>query len=158
MRAFRPVLLSLSLLFIATAKPASAQDAQSRLWDAAIAGDTAAIRQAVKEGANVDSLDTRTNRNGRRALNWAAWHDRADAVKVLLELKANIEGENITGFTALHHAAENGSMEAAKVLLAAGADVDHVNGQGMTALIIATERGKEGVAKLIEAAPKKKKQ
>ena len=53
--------------------PLLAQDAQSRLWDAAIAGDTLAIRQAVADGAKVDSLDVRRNPNGRLALNWAAW-------------------------------------------------------------------------------------
>jgi ankyrin repeat protein len=117
MRSFRLVLLPLVLLMFAAANPAAAQNAQSRLWDAAMAGDTAAIRQAVTDGANVDSLDMRTNRNGRRALNWAAWYDRADAVKVLLELKANIEGENITGFTApLTIATERGHESVAKLI------------------------------------------
>lgn len=44
------------------------------------AGDTLAIRQAVADGAVVDSLDTRTTRNGRRALNWAARYGRVDAI------------------------------------------------------------------------------
>src|SRR5688500_9371310 len=81
--------------------PLYGQDAQARLWDAAISGDTLAIRQAVAEGAVVDSLDTRRNPNGRRALNWAAWHGKVDAIRVLLELGAPIEGENRTGFSAL---------------------------------------------------------
>ena len=147
----------LPLLLLGSAHVLSAQDAQSRLWDGAIAGDTTAIRMAVKEGAKIDSLDTRTNRNGRYALNWAAWGNRVAAVKLLLELKAPLEAENYTGFTALHHAAENGSLDVARLLLAAGADPDHPNKSGNTPLITATERGHDAVAKLLEAAPRKKK-
>ena len=158
MRSFRYVLLPLALLTLAAAAPAAAQDAQSRLWDSAMAGDTAGIRKAVSEGAKIDSLDTRTSRNGRYALNWAVLGDHVNAVKLLLDLKAPIEKENLTGFTALHHAAELGSLESAKILLAAGADTEHANSQGMTPLLVATAKGHEAVAKLIEAAPKKKKQ
>lgn len=91
MYAERSVLLIVSVLCLSATAPAAAQDSQARLWDAAIAGDTAAIRQAVAAGARVDSLDTRTNRNGRHALNWAAWHNRVAALKLLLELKAPID-------------------------------------------------------------------
>ena len=102
--------------------PLLAQDAQSRLWDAAIAGDTPPIRQAVADGAKIDSLDTRRNPNGRLALNWAAWHDRVPAIQLLIALGAPLEAENRTGFSALHHAAEAGSLEAARALLAARPD------------------------------------
>ena len=157
MRSSRAVLLPLSILFSVATSRVSAQDAQARLWDAAMAGDTAAIRKAVKEGAKVDSLDTRRSANGRYALNWAAWFNKADAVKLLIELKAPIEAENLTGFTALNHAAENGSLDAAKILLAAGADPDHATKQGYTPQVIARERGHAELAKLLEAAPRKKK-
>ena len=157
MRFSRAILLPLAVLMLGTGDVLSAQDPQSRLWDAAIAGDTAAIRKAVNEGAKVDSLDTRRSQNGRFALNWAALGNHAAAVKLLLDLKAPIEAENRTGFTALNHAAEAGSLDAAKVLLAAGADPDHANKMGVTPVIVATENGHEAVAKLIEAAPRKKK-
>jgi ankyrin repeat protein len=156
MRSFRAVLILLSVLFFGATHRASAQDAQSRLWDAAMSGDTAAIRKAVSEGAKVDSLDTRRSQSGRYALNWAAWFNHADAVQLLLELKAPIEGENMTGFTALNHAAENNSIDAAKILLAGGANPDHANKQGMTPLMVATMKGNETIAKLLEAAPRKK--
>ena len=156
MRRLRSILFLLGMFVFAAAHSASAQTTtQAKLWDAAIAGDTAAIRQAVKDGARVDSLDTRTNRNGRYALNWATWYGRVDAVKLLLELKAPIDAQNVTGFTALHHAAESGSVEAAKVLLAAGASTDKTTQSGLTAFDIAQERGNEAVAGLIAAARKK---
>ncbi len=133
-------------------EPVAAQDAQSRLWDAAIAGDTAAIRQAAAEGARVDSLDTRTSRNGRRALNWAALNDRVDAIALLLELGAPLDAENYTGFSALHHAAEVGSLAAARALLAAGADPAHANLEGVLPATTARENGNDAVAALLEAA------
>lgn len=132
--------------------PVLAQDAQSRLWDAAIAGDTLAIRQAVADGAKVDSLDARRNPNGRLALNWAAWHDRVPAIRTLIALGAPLEAENRTGFSALHHAAEAGSLEAARALLAAGADPNHRNRAGFLPIETATERGNESVAALLEEA------
>ena len=144
------------LSFIAVAD-ASAQDAQSRLWDAAIAGDTTAIRKAVSDGAKIDSLDTRRSQNGRYALNWATWNNHVAAVKLLIELDAPLEAENLTGFTALHHAAENGSADAAQILLAAGANPDHTNKMGYTPQEIAAERGHDAIAKMLQAAPRKKK-
>ena len=132
--------------------PLLAQDAQSRLWDAAIAGDTLAIRQAVADGAKIDSLDTRRNPNGRLALNWAAWHNRVPAIQLLIALGAPLEAENRTGFSALHHAAEAGSLEAARALLAAGADPGHRNRAGFLPVETATERGNDSVAALLQEA------
>jgi ankyrin repeat protein len=132
--------------------PLFAQDAQSRLWDAAIAGDTLALRQAIAEGAKIDSLDTRRNPNGRFALNWAAWHDRVPAIQLLIALGAPLEAENRTGFTALHHAAEAGSLEAARALLAAGADPGHRKLAASLPDETATERGNDSVAALLEEA------
>ncbi len=132
--------------------PLLAQDAQSRLWDSAIAGDTLGIRQALADGAKIDSLDVRRNPNGRMALNWAAWHNRVPAVELLLAMGAPIEAENRTGFSALHHAAEAGSLEAARTLLAAGADPMHANKAGRTPAVTARAQGNAEVAGLIEGS------
>ena len=158
MRSSHAALLWAAVWLLAASSALSAQDAQSRLWDAAMADDTAAIRQAIGAGARIDSLDTRRNANGRFALNWAAWFNRVDAVKLLLELKAPIEAVNRTGFTALHHAAESGSIDVARVLLAAGADPDHTNNMGFTPAFTATERGHPEIAQLLDEASRKKKQ
>jgi ankyrin repeat protein len=147
--ALLPTLVAGALL---SGTPLLAQDAQSRLWDAAIAGDTLAIRQAVADGAKIDSLDTRRNPNGRMALNWAAWHNRVPAIRLLLSLGAPIEAVNRTGFSALNHAAEAGSLEAARALLEAGADPGHANQAGFTPAMTAREQGNVEVAVLVEAA------
>ncbi|MFA6958652.1 MAG: serine hydrolase [Thermoanaerobaculia bacterium] len=129
----------------------SAASAQERLWEAAKSGDGAAIESALGEGADIEALDTRKSRSGRRALNWAAWFNHRDAIRLLLRHGAKIDAENATGFTALHHAAEAGSLEAADALLAAGADPNHRNGAGFLPAETARAQGHPEVAARIEA-------
>ena len=76
-------LAALLLLMQIPSAPAALQTPQTRFWDAAISGDTVALAAALRDGANIDSLDRRTARNGRRALNWAALHNRVDAIRFL---------------------------------------------------------------------------
>ena len=144
------LLVTLAAGALIAGSPLHAQDAQSRLWDSAIAGDTLGIRQALTDGAKIDSLDVRRNPNGRLALNWAAWHNRVPAIEMLLAMGAPIEAENRTGFSALHHAAEAGSLEAARALLAAGADPLHANKAGRTPAVTARGQGNAEVAALID--------
>ena len=146
-----PMLVVLAAALLA-APSLQAQDAQSRLWDAAISGDTVTIGQALDAGAQIDSLDTRQSVNGRRALNWAALGNRVDAIRFLLRHGASIDMANRTGFTPLHHAAEAGSLEAAEALLAAGADATRLNAAGMSAADVARGRDHPDVAAKIDAA------
>lgn len=153
----RAILSRLSIPILAAAlfaAPSSlrAQDAQSRLWDGAVSGDTVAIAEALAAGAQIDSLDTRRAGNGRRALNWAALANKPDAIRFLLRRGASINLGNRTGFTPLHHAAEAGSLQAAEALLAAGADVTKTNENGMSAADVARAREHADLALKIDAA------
>jgi len=147
-----PLLAIFAAALFAAPSPLRAQDAQSRLWDAAISGDTVTIGQALDAGAQIDSLDTRRSMNGRRALNWAALGNHADAIRYLLRRGASIDMANRTGFTALHHAAEAGSLQAAEALLAAGADATRLNAAGQSAADVAQGRDHPDVAAKIYAA------
>ena len=140
------------LLSVAVATQCVSQTPQTHLWDAAISGDTTILAAALKDGARIDSLDVRTSRNGRRALNWAAINNRVDAVRFLLAHGAPIEATNLTGYAALHHAAEYGSLDAARVLLAAGADPKHTNLEGVTPLVRARQEGFVELAAMLDAA------
>ena len=131
--------------------------AQADLWDAAGDGDLAAATAALEAGAKVDLLDTRSSRNGRYALNWAAVKDHPELIRFLLKHGAAIDARNLTGFTALHHAAEAGSTAAAQALLDAGADTSLRNAQGETALDVARRKGNMAVAQLIDRAPRRAK-
>ncbi|HSE67043.1 MAG TPA: ankyrin repeat domain-containing protein [Gemmatimonadales bacterium] len=147
------VILPLLAAGVGTA-PVHAQvtpSAQEQLWDAARSGDTLALGKALTAGAKIDSLDVRVNRNGRRALNWAAWFNHPDAVRFLIAKGATVNLDNRTGFTPLHHAAENGSLEAAQALLDAGADPTWPNNMGETPAQVARKRMHLEVALAIEA-------
>lgn len=133
----------------------AATPAQAQLWDAAVAGDTTALAEALSAGADVNALDTRRSRNGRRALNWAALNNHPDALRFLLAHGADLEGTNLTGFTALHHAAEAGSLEAAQALLDAGADVNHMNVNGDRPVETARAQEHMDVAMLLQGAERR---
>ncbi len=153
----RTTIVLVLLLFVASKtmaqpSPADLQKAQNALWDASISGDVEVLKKAIKDGADLNALDVRTSRNGRCALNWAAWYNHAEAIKELLKVGADINGVNITGFTAIHHAAEAGSPEAARVLIEAGADVNLPSNAGETPLQRARREGYQEVVRLLEAA------
>lgn len=149
------ILLAAVLAGTLNVSAVQAQDIQAQLWDASISGDTVAIAQALDGGAKIDSLDTRRNPNGRRALNWAAFNNRVPAVKLLIARGASLDLTNITGFTPAHHAAESGSLEALTVLIEAGADISIPNGRGLQPLDTARANGHTTVIQLLESAAKK---
>ncbi|WP_374310728.1 ankyrin repeat domain-containing protein [Dongia sp.] len=101
-------------------QPASA--ATKDLWQAAQDGDVAGVKAALAAGADIEGIDFSENKNGRRALNYAALNNKPDVIEALLAAGANIESQNRTRFTPLHHAAEAGSIDAIKVLLKHGAN------------------------------------
>jgi ankyrin repeat protein len=136
--------------------PAQAQDHQATLWDASISGDTLAIARALDAGARIDSLDTRRNPNGRRALNWAAFNNRGPAVRLLVARGAGLNLTNNTGFTAVHHAAEGDAAEVLAILIDAGADISIPNRQGLLPLDTARGRGYVQIVRLLEAAAARK--
>jgi CubicO group peptidase (beta-lactamase class C family) len=133
-----------------------AQDAQAELWDAAANGDQPEILAALQHGADPNKLDTRSSRNGRYALNWAAFNDHPKLIPVLLSHGARIDAQNLTGFTALHHAAESGSVESARALLAAGADTSLRTQAGETAADVARRKGHAAIVQLIETQQPKR--
>ena len=121
----------LLVMLLIAASPTSAQtdtaaqrEAQDAFWNAAQSGDVDALTRAENDGADVEGLDLRRSENGRRALNWAAWFNHVEAIEKLIDLGAEIDGINLTGYTPIHHAAENGSVDAARLLIEAGADID----------------------------------
>ena len=127
-------------------------NAQTSLWLAAVAGDTAALTTALRAGANVDSLDPQGN---RRALNYAAIGNHVAAVRVLVAAGASMNLTNRTGFTALHHAAESGAVDALTALLAAGADASIRSTQGALPIDTARRRGDQAVVRALESVPRK---
>ena len=150
-------ILLATILFGLRAQRAAAQatSPQEQLWDASKLGDTVAIATALKQGAAVDSLDTRRNPNGRRALNWAAWYDQPAAILLLVSRGAGVDSVNLTGNTPLHHAAENGSVAAARALLALGADWRIPNADGLRPIDVARAKGQLEIIAILDSLPGK---
>jgi class 3 adenylate cyclase len=125
---------------------------QIDLWDAVIAGNVTEAIIAIKAGADVNGLDTRTNPNGRRPLNWAAIRNDTTMIRALLDAGANINSANRTGFTPLHHAAEAGSKEAATLLVTNGANLTLRNMYEQTPEQTATASHHPEVAEILRQA------
>ena len=126
-----------------------------QLWDAVISSDLKQLQAALKQGVDVNALDTRRNvagGNGRRALNYAAIADNPEMIQALLDAGANIDMTNRSGYTPLMHAAESGSTKAATTLINAGASLSAKSRRGQTALEIAEAFKHEDTAAVIRQA------
>ena len=91
------------------------------------------------------------------ALVWAAKSDRAQALRLLVELGARVDADPYRG-TALTWAAANGRVDSIRTLVELGADVDQrgtfggpSHGEGVTAIHLAAQSGqRDAVAALLE--------
>jgi hypothetical protein len=70
---------------------------------------------------------------GETPLHWASINNNGLAVRVLVELGADIDRQDNWGTTALINAAKNVQSSCVELLLALGADVDEVSNDGRTA-------------------------
>jgi ankyrin repeat protein len=127
------------------------------LADAVLARDLAMVRKLVGEGADIHGLDTRpqvAGANGRRPLNFAALQNDTAMIELLLELGADINRQNRSGFTPLHHAVEAEALEALALLVERGADTTIENGRGLTPGQYAVAARRHRAAKALGASPK----
>jgi ankyrin repeat protein len=125
-------------IVLSLSHPAAGQAGSSSLNDqlikAAGNGDTAAVRQMLEKGANIEAKDDK----GYTALITAAYLGNTEVVKLLLAKGANIDAMNDEGSTALIKAVFSGflsgSNEVVKLLLTKGANVEVRDKRGYTAL------------------------
>ena len=106
----------LPVAFAATAIGAAAPD--SRLPEAARAGDREAVTRLIASGTEVDSPEP----DGTTALHWAVYHDDLAMAGRLLDAGANVNATNRNGATPLSLACTNGGAAVIERLLKAGAD------------------------------------
>ncbi|MDE0687127.1 MAG: CotH kinase family protein [Candidatus Poribacteria bacterium] len=106
-----------------------------RLSGAAFAGDVAAMKQALTEGADPNTKDPRS---GNTLLATAALMGHTKIVVLLLEHGADVNARSRDDGTALHAAAFLGRPEIVKLLLEEGADTTLRNNMGGTAMAGAT--------------------
>ena len=105
--------LAVTLLLWGAAPP------ETPVADAAMRGDTDAVRGLLTNGADVNLAQG----DGMTALHWAGEVGDAEMADIIIRAGANIEALTRMGdYTALHIAAEAGNGPVVKALLEAGAD------------------------------------
>jgi ankyrin repeat protein len=131
------------VLAIGIASRARAADAP--VADAAEKADWPRVRALLKDRTDVSAAQV----DGMTALHWAAYHDHAEAAKLLIAAGAGAKAENRYGVTPLSLACTNGNAEIVKALLAAGADANGALRGGETALMTAARTGRVGPVKAL---------
>lgn len=104
----------------------------------------AAEKQAWKTLASLLQGNVNVNAaqpDGMTALHWAAYHDDAETMKLLLDAKADATVVNRYKISPLILACTNGNADIVAMLLKAGADADTEGPGGETALMTAARTG-----------------
>ena len=109
-------------------------------------GNTKAVLTQLKEVG----VNTQLSPLGTRPLILAAGHGHMDLVKALLKRGADVNAEDITGWTPLHAAAYNGHVEIAQLLLDWGAVPSTSNWYTPTPLTVAERQHHAAVVDLLK--------
>ena len=114
------------------------------IFEAARTGDLETVSKLIHEGADVNALD----KHGTPAIYYAAWHDKLDVLKLLLDSGADVNkavdlelGSNSgrSDWTALHVATEWSNLNAINLLLDYGANINATSRTGRTPLFCAMD-------------------
>jgi len=137
---------SLIAALIASAPCAeAATDSSTRLADAAMKRDVAAMRALLAQKVDVNAPGT----DGTPALHWVVRVDDVATARLLIGAGAKATMANRYGLTPLAIAAANGSASMIGVLLDAGADVNAFDPAGETPLMITARVGKADAVTLL---------
>jgi ankyrin repeat protein len=120
---------------------------ETRLVDAARAGNRAAVRSLISQRVPVDSPEA----DGTTALHWVVRADDIEMVRLLLRAEASPKAANRYGVTPLSLAAVNGNLAIVEALLKAGADPNARMEEDQTILMAAARTGHAGVVKALVA-------
>jgi uncharacterized protein len=135
------VLLSLSLaLSIGTSGAAP-----SKVADAVMRADRAAVRELLEQHADVNAPQA----DGATALHWAVFRSDKETVDLLIRAGANARAANREGSTPLWLASVNGNAAIVEALLNAGADANERLPLGRTPLMAASRTGNVDAIKVL---------
>ncbi|MGA7236982.1 MAG: ankyrin repeat domain-containing protein, partial [Bryobacteraceae bacterium] len=124
----------------------TAQAPDTRVADAAAAGNRALVRTLLQQKADVNAPQG----DGATALHWAASNEDLETVKLLLAAGANVNAATRdNAITPLFMACTSGNGDIVEALLAAGASANSVKSNGTTALMIASASGSVGAVKAL---------
>jgi len=143
-------LLSVQFLIAVLLTATLGAQSTSPLADAAMRGDTAAVKSLIKQGFDVGAAQG----DGMTALHWAAERGDAELAEVLVYAGANVSAVTRIGlYTPLHLAAKAGNPAVVRVLIKGGAEVNaKSNPSGATAVHLAALSGNPDVINLLADA------
>ena len=147
-RAGRAWFAGVALAAVAVAATARPAWAAADVIAAARAGDAAAVRALLADGADVDARQG----DGATALHWAAHRGDLELADVLIEAGADVNPANALDATPLWLASQNGDARLVARLLAAGADANVTLKMGETPLMSAARSGDVATVELLLAA------
>src|SRR5713101_5354058 len=124
---------------------AAAGAGDTRLAEAAMKRDTAAVRALVEQKVDVNA----PGRDGTPALHWLVRVDDLDTARLLIRAGADASRADRYGLTPLYLACANGNAEMIRMLLEVGADPNTADPTGETALMTATRVGNLDAVKLL---------
>ena len=122
--------------------------AGSDVADAAMKGDTAAVRKLLMAKADVNVAQV----DGATALHWAVYRDDVETADLLLKAGANVKAMNREGTTPMFMAALYGNPAMIERLLQAGADAKERGPNGETTVMLAARNGNPAAIKVLVAA------
>jgi hypothetical protein len=122
------------------------KDSSVSLHDAAKRGDLQRLQEFVKDGKDINGKDFK----GVTPLGYAVGHDQLSCVKVLIDMKANLNEVDSAGNSAVHFAAGYGRVKVLEHLLARGANASKVNQMGMTPMAVAQQNNQQQAMALLQ--------
>jgi uncharacterized protein len=148
MRLQRTALGGLVGLALCTSALLHASFDASKVADAAMASDAAAVRALITAGEDVNA----SQGDGMTALHWAARHGDTALVKMLIAAGANVRATTrLGGYTPLLLASQIGHAQVIDALIAAGADAKATTANGVTPLMFAAASGQADAVKALIA-------
>ena len=129
------------------------------IHDAALNGDTEALRRLLAEGVSPDALDDANEErfSARTPLHYLCLRgngggDRVACFELLRDAGANLELPDYIQYRPLGYAANSASVELVSLLVQSGVNVDATLNGGNTALHIAARRGSAACVEVLLAA------
>jgi len=148
MRLHRTAIIALATVALGASSLIHASFDSSKVADASMASDPAAVRALITSGEDVNAAQG----DGMTALHWAARHGDAELVKMLIAAGGNVRATTRLGsYTPLLLASQIGHAAAIEALIAAGADPKSPTSTGVTPLMFAAASGQADAVKALLA-------